>query len=236
MFMHFPDIIVLAGGFGTRLREAVSDLPKVMAPVNKKPFLEYLLNYIEGFGFQHVILSTGYMSESIEQYFKKEYRSISLTYSVENQPLGTGGAIRLALEKVKTPHFIVMNGDTFFKINLQKFFQKHIENLPTASIALRQVENASRYGQVEINNNGLITRFKEKSINEQPGLINGGIYISNTKLFRKQVLPEKFSFETDWLQKNYQTLPIMGQVFDDYFLDIGIPEDYYKAQTEFNDF
>lgn len=230
--MHYPDIIILAGGLGTRLREAVSDLPKVMAPISNKPFLEYLLNYIDSHGFQHVILSTGYMSQTIEQYFRQEYRSIRLSYSVETEPLGTGGAIKLAVSKVETPHFIVMNGDTFFKINLQKFFQKHIENLPDASIALRYVENASRYGQVEINNQSLITRFREKSTDQQPGLINGGVYIINTKMFRKLSLPDKFSFETDWLQKCYATNEIMGQVYSDYFLDIGIPEDYLKAQKE----
>ncbi len=236
MFMLYPDIIILAGGFGTRLKEEIIDIPKAMAPINGKPFLEYLLNYIQKSGFQKVIISTGYLSKSIENYFKDKYRSIEIEYSIEEEPLGTGGAVKLALKKVSTPYFIVMNGDTLFRINLQDFFQNHVENLANLTIALRNVDDASRFGQVELNDHGVISAFKEKSSDAQSGLINGGIYIIKTKYFRKQQVPGKFSFEKDWLQNLAGSGDIFGRVFDDYFIDIGIPEDYKRAQAEFNEF
>ncbi len=236
MFMEFPDIIILAGGLGTRLKDEIPDLPKPMAPVNGRPFLEYLLNYIDSFGFRKVILSTGYLGNVIMDHFRERYKGLQLEYSVEDKPLGTGGAIKLAVEKVKTHYFIVMNGDTFFNINLQRFFQINIENLAKMSIALREVDNASRYGQIDMNNQGIITGFHEKSDNDKPGLINGGTYILNTKYFRKFDLPAVFSFEKDWLQKYAFTEEFRGQIFNDYFLDIGIPEDYKKAQDELKAF
>lgn len=236
MFMQLPDIIILAGGLGTRLRSEVSDLPKTMASVNGKPFLEYLLLYINNMGFQKVILSTGYMSEVIENHFGNNFKSVNIDYSVEKEPLGTGGAISLALDHVETPYFIVMNGDTFFPINLQRFFQTHVEYLADTTIALREVPDASRYGQVEINDQQIITAFQEKSNNKNVGLINGGTYIIRTKYFKKFELPQKYSFEKDWLQKYVSSENIRGQVFNDYFLDIGIPEDYRRAQSELKPF
>lgn len=236
MFMQFPDIIILAGGLGTRLKEQVNDRPKAMASVNGKPFIEYLLNYISKAGFQKVILSTGYLSKSIEDYFKDKYKTIDIEYAIEKEPLGTGGAIRLAAKKVTTPYFIVMNGDTMFRIDLQRFFEVHVEKLAQMTIALRNVDDASRYGQVEMNDSGIITSFREKSSQSIPGLINGGIYIIKTKYFKSFNHPEKFSFEKDWMQKNVQSGDFLGQVFDEYFIDIGIPEDYKRAQSEFNEF
>ncbi len=232
MFMDFPDIIILAGGLGTRLKDEIPDLPKPMAPVNGKPFLEFLLNYIASYNFKRVILSIGYKGNKIEEYFGNEYRGLEIQYSFEDKPLGTGGAIKLALEKVNTHYFIVMNGDTFFYIDLQKFFQVSVENLAKMSIALREVDNASRYGQIKMNTSGIITSYNEKSTEAQPGLINGGTYIINTKYFKAFNLPEIFSFEKDWLQKNVETEAIRGQIFNDYFLDIGIPDDYKRAQNE----
>jgi D-glycero-alpha-D-manno-heptose 1-phosphate guanylyltransferase len=236
MFMLYPDIIILAGGLGTRLKDEINDIPKAMAPINGKPFLEYLLNYINQAGFQRVIISTGYLSKSIENYFKDKYRSIEIEYVVEKEPLGTGGAIKLALKKVNTPYFIVLNGDTLFRINLQDFFQTHVENLSNMTVALRKVEDASRFGQVELDEYGIIKAFKEKTVHPQPGLINGGIYMIKTKFLKKQELPEKFSFEKDWMEKYIVSEEFVGRVFDDYFIDIGIPEDYKRAQKEFNEF
>lgn len=236
MFMLLPDIIILAGGLGTRLREEVNNLPKAMAPINGKPFLEYILDYINQAGFQRVILSTGYMSNSIEEYFGNNYKSIKIEYSFETEPLGTGGAIALALKKVSTPFFIVMNGDTMFRINLQQFFQRQVELLADISIALRKVEDASRYGQVTLDHDNVVTQFKEKSSTPDAGFINGGIYIIKSKFLKKLSFPEKFSFEKDWLQVEVNKREILGQVFNDYFLDIGVPEDYKRAQNEFNAF
>lgn len=236
MFLSYPDIIILAGGFGTRLQSEVHDVPKPMAPVNGKPFLEYILNHIERQGFNRVILSTGYLGNIISEHFGKKFKTINLEYTHEKEPLGTGGAIKLASEKVHSPYFIIMNGDTFFPINLQLLFQTHVEHLANLTLALREAPDASRYGQVECITNGRITRFIEKSSEKKSGLINGGIYILNTKFFKRFEFPEKFSFERDFLEKQLDTYEFYGQVFNDYFLDIGIPEDYKRAQNELNAF
>ncbi|MGE5317340.1 MAG: nucleotidyltransferase family protein [Chloroflexota bacterium] len=234
MFITYPDIVILAGGLGTRLQNEVKNLPKAMAPINGKPFLEYLLNYIEKSGFKRIILSTGYLSSYIQEYFGSGYKNLLIEYIVEDEPLGTGGAIKLASTKVQSPHFIVMNGDTFFPINLQNFFQFHVETLADVSMALRKVDDASRYGEVECDSSGRVVRFNEKSKHVQPGLINGGTYIISTRYFKKLNLPAKFSFETNFLQTDLSIGYFLGQEFDDYFLDIGVPEDYKRAQIEFN--
>lgn len=236
MFIQLPDIIILAGGLGTRLKEEVENLPKVMAPVNGKPFLEYLLDYIAKSGFQRVILSTGYLSHFIQDYFRDKYKTIDIVYSIEEEPLGTGGALKKAFKQVHTPFFMVMNGDTMFRINLQKFFDRHIEFLANLSIALRPVDDASRYGKVVCREDSTIISFDEKSSDGQPGLINGGIYIIKSKYFNKLALPDKFSIEKDFLNHNVKDDEFIGQVFDDYFIDIGIPQDYKRAQIEFNAF
>jgi len=236
MFMEFPDIIILAGGLGTRLREAVHNIPKAMAPVNGRPFLEYQLDFISHFGFKRVILSTGYLSSSIENHFGNSYRNLELVYSFETEPLGTGGAVKRSFEKVKTSNALILNGDTLFRINLDQFFQKHIEDLSKVSIALRNVPDASRYGMVECNQQGSIIAFKEKSEESVPGYINGGIYLIRTKYFRSLALPDKFSLEKEMFAKMQDPEIFKAQIFNEYFLDIGIPEDYLRAQTEFHEF
>jgi len=236
MFIDFPDIIILAGGLGTRLRDSVKDLPKAMAPVIGKPFLEYQFDFINNFGYKRVILSTGYLGSTIENYFGNKYKKLDLVYSVEPESLGTGGAVKLAFNKVISPHALILNGDTLFGINLDQFFQKHIESLAQVSIALRKVEDASRYGLVECSPYGNITGFHEKTEDSFPGLINGGIYLVKSTYFRNLTLPDKFSLERDMFAKMIDPEKYKAQVFDDYFLDIGIPADFARAQNEFNAF
>lgn len=236
MFMDFPEIILLAGGLGTRLRDAVPDLPKAMAPVNNKPFLEYQLDFINKFGPRKVILSTGYLSKSIENYFGTRYKNLDLIYSFENEPLGTGGAIKLAFSSVSSPHALIMNADTMFRINLDKFFQSHIENLANVSIALRHVDDISRFGAVEINEESEIVAFREKSGIKTSGFINGGVYLIRTRFFKGLNLPVKFSVENEMFADFKVHTKYFGVAFNDYFLDIGIPEDYHRAQSEFNEF
>ena len=232
MFMELPDTIILAGGLGTRLRDAVRDIPKSMAPINGKPFLDYQLQFIKAAGFKRVIISTGYLGEQIREYFGNSYRELEIQYSHETEPLGTGGAIKKAFSLVQTPHALVLNGDTMFRIDPDLFFQRHIEKLADVSIALRMVDNASRYGQVKCNSDNQIIAFSEKSAKAEPGIINGGIYLISSRYFRACLLPDKFSFEKDFLEQQINASAIYGQVFNDYFLDIGIPEDYQRAQNE----
>jgi D-glycero-alpha-D-manno-heptose 1-phosphate guanylyltransferase len=225
------EAIILAGGFGTRLQKVVNDVPKPMAPVRERPFLEYILDFLGEFGITRVILSTGYKYEIILNHFGNKYKEIQIDYSVEKSPLGTGGAIKLASEKIYGENTLILNGDSIYKFDLAEFgtfFQTH----STYAIALRNVEDASRYGKVEVNSDNRIISFAEKSKKPEPGLINSGIYLFNMTKFRSIQFPVKFSIEQDFFQQYTQNLEIYGYKSKGYFIDIGIPEDYYRAQIE----
>ena len=241
--MALKEAIILAGGFGTRLKEVVSDVPKPMAPINDEPFLNYLLNYLTHFNIQRIVLSTGYLHEKIEEYYNnlmlpRNWNGAEIIFSHENEPLGTGGAIRLATEKCEQQEVLVINGDSFFNININHFYKQHIESNSQHSLALREVANAARYGTVIVDDvSRSITNFKEKNGEEKKGLINGGIYILNRNLYRSSTPQQKnFSIEKDFFEKQLFRQHISGFEFDGYFIDIGIPEDYDRAQHEFKRF
>ncbi|EII9765125.1 nucleotidyltransferase family protein [Campylobacter coli] len=216
--------IVLAGGLGTRLRSVVQDLPKPMAPINGKPFLAFVLEYLKKQGITEIILSVSYKYELIQEYFKDEFHGMKIHYNIEKELLGTGGAIKDALKLVKNEAYVV-NGDTFFDIDLKKL----VLNSSKICIALKQMQNFDRYGTVNVDEQGIVTSFEEKVFKKQ-GLINGGIYLLKKDIFDEFSLEKKFSFE-EFLQENYKSLKIQTQIFDDYFIDIGVPEDYYNFTT-----
>jgi len=220
------EAIILAGGFGTRLQQIVSDVPKPMADVNNKPFLEYILEFLIQQDFNKVILSVGYKKEIIKDYFKNSFKGLAIEYSEENEPLGTGGAIKEALKFITNENIYVLNGDTFFNIDLNKMKLMNSKLV----IALKKMNNVDRYGAVEINENHYITSFKEKQ-HFKKCLINGGVYLLKKDIFDAFNLDYKFSFE-DFLSENFKKLNAKGIVFDNYFIDIGIPEDYAKAKRD----
>lgn len=221
------EAIILAGGMGTRLREKISDLPKPMAPVNGKPFLFYVLNWLKDYNVEKVILSTGYRSESIIDYFGKSFKGIPLEYAVEQNPLGTGGAVRFAIQKSYGDNVLVLNGDTYFPVHLDRFFMFHSRMQNHFSMGLKPMKDFSRYGSVECAGDTLI-RFNEKKFCKE-GLINGGIYLINRAFFESLQLPEVFSLEADVLEKQAGSALLKCMIFDDPFIDIGIPEDYNRA-------
>jgi len=223
--------IILAGGLGTRLRSAVPDLPKCMAPVAGKPFLHHVIAYLQMQGGNSFILSLGYMHEVIEADINKNYPDLEVKYSVETTPLGTGGAIKLACKMATQENILVLNGDTMFKIDVYKLLHFHQAQKAVCTLALKPMMHFDRYGVVEINEENNIQSFKEKNFYEH-GLINGGVYMVNVPSFLALDLPEKFSFEKDFLEKYYSTQKMMGLVQDEYFIDIGIPEDFEKAGRE----
>jgi len=227
------EAIILAGGFGTRLSSLVKDVPKPMANVNGKPFLAYLLGYINKYNIKRVILSVGYKWEIIRKYFGFRYLGMDIVYAIEDKPLGTGGAIKNSLRYAYDTDVLVMNGDTFFKINLDHFFKLHKNNNSLFSIALKKVNNTSRYGTIVLNNN-IIVSFKEKA-EDGNSLINGGVYIINKEFYLSLADKEVFSLEKDFLETYYKSYNFYGFVFDDYFIDIGVPEDYLRAQDEFKE-
>lgn len=212
---------MLCGGLGTRLKSVIKDIPKPMAPIKDKPFLEFIFKYLKEQGIKEVILAVSYKYEVIKEYFKDEFLGIKITYSIEKEPLGTGGAIREALEFVKNEAY-VLNGDTFFNINLTKLKL----NGSQICLALKQMQDFDRYGTVELYSENYIKLFKEKEFTKQ-GLINGGIYLLSKDIFKGFSLQEKFSFE-EFLQQNHKNLKARAEIFDDYFIDIGVPEDYYR--------
>jgi len=221
------EAIILAGGLGTRLQSVVSDIPKPMAPIGDKPFLVYILEYLKRNGIKKVILSVGYKWEVIQKYFGSEYKGIKLVYSVEDEPLGTGGAIKQALSYVDSKEIYIINGDTFFNVDLSEF---SLENGSMLQLALKTMSDFDRYGYVESDASGYITAFREKGYRKK-GDINGGIYLANKNLFDNFKLNERFSFE-EFMQENFKTIKVTARVFNNYFIDIGIPEDYKKAQME----
>ncbi len=228
----FPDIIVLAGGFGTRLQTLVTDVPKPMAPVAGNPFLEWLIRYLSQFNPNKIILCTGYKHEVVESYFGSKFMNIPIVYSVETTPLGTGGAIKKALDLVETEQCLVLNGDSFFKINLLNFLNFHITNDALYSMALKPVANPLRYGTVEMDGNRVVM-FNEKKKDIKLGLINTGVYLMKKSIYGNFPQNETFSIETDFMETCANNFEIYGFICDDYFIDIGIPEDYLKANHEF---
>lgn len=229
--MHIKEAIILAGGLGTRLRSAVPDLPKCMAPVKGKPFIGYVIDYYRQQGIEKFIFSLGYMHEVIEDYLNKTYPSLSKKYVIESEPLGTGGAIKLACEAASEENVLVLNGDTIFNIELNSLADFHFQHYAHCTLSLKPMTNFDRYGVVETNSNNSIKSFKEKQFYEN-GLINGGVYALHVPSFLAEGLPAKFSFEKDYLEVKYVQGNMYGVMQEGYFIDIGIPEDYERAQRE----
>lgn len=225
------EAIILAGGLGTRLKSAVPDLPKSMAPVDARPFLFYLINYLRGQGIEKFIFSLGFKHELIEAYLNANFSTLDFECVIEKEPLGTGGAILASCYKVSERTVLVTNGDTIFKIDLQKAISAHNKHQSDCTLLLKPMENFDRYGIVELNEDDSIKNFKEKQF-YKTGLINGGVYLLNTEQFLAEEMPARFSFEKDYLGKFFDTRRIYGSVQDEYFIDIGIPEDYVRAQHE----
>lgn len=222
------ECIILAGGFGTRLRQVVPDLPKPMAPVAGRPFLEIVLERLAVKGFSHVILSLGYMAEKIQAYFGEEFNGMSLEYVVEESPLGTGGAIRFAMKQTRDDHTFVFNGDTYLDLEVEQIealWQAHRSPI----IVGREVQDTGRYGCL-LALNGQITGFAEKGC-AGPGLINAGCYVLNRgqlDCFEPMV---PFSLETGYLVDAVAVQRFDLFVTEGQFIDIGIPEDFFRAQT-----
>jgi D-glycero-alpha-D-manno-heptose 1-phosphate guanylyltransferase len=223
------EAIILAGGLGTRLRDTVPDLPKCMAPVAGRPFLFHVINQLRSQGISKFIFSLGYKHELIEAYLQDQFSTLAYDTVIEDEPLGTGGAIRLACTKTTTENVLITNGDTIFRVDITKMTAIHHEHAADATLALKPMQNFDRYGVVEMDENQQVIHFREKQFCKQ-GNINGGIYLLNTMSFLENNWPDKFSFEKEFLETGLYRL--FGSVQDAFFIDIGIPEDYERAQRE----
>ncbi|RLD88514.1 MAG: D-glycero-D-manno-heptose 1-phosphate guanosyltransferase [Bacteroidetes bacterium] len=227
------EAILLAGGFGTRLQSVVKDIPKPMANINGKPFLQYLIEFYAKQGINHIVLSVGHLHHVIQNYFGNHYAGVSISYAVEDHPLGTGGAIRKSLELTKTNDVFVANGDTLFAVDLALIAQFHDNNNADITLVTRRVDEVSRYGSISMDNNYRIVGFKEKNSTSGKGYINGGVYLIGKKFFNSFSFPEKFSIEKDFFEKHFNDGVFLGKPCSNYFIDIGIPEDYARAKQEF---
>jgi D-glycero-alpha-D-manno-heptose 1-phosphate guanylyltransferase len=225
------EAIILAGGLGTRLRSAVPDLPKCMAPVNGRPFIAYVIDYFRQAGIEKFIFALGYKSKDFDNFLRSALPAGSFQLSIEQEPLGTGGAIWLACTRTAEQQVLVLNGDTFFRIKPDELAAAHLEHHAHCTLCLKPMYEFDRYGVVELDADQRISSFREKQFYHS-GLINGGVYALGTGKFLEEALPEKFSFEKDYLEKMYTSRRLFGLVQDNYFIDIGIPEDYERAQRE----
>jgi len=228
------DAIILAGGLGTRLQNLVKDIPKPMADINGQPFLKYLLDYLSGYQIDRVILSVGFKYEVIEHYFGNKYKNIELVYAIEEEPLGTGGGILNACKYLNSNLFYLINGDTFFDVNLHEMKVFHELSKADFTLAIKPMQQFDRYGTVEISNLRIL-HFNEKKYMKQ-GFINGGVYLIDKDILCSLKFPGKFSFEKDFLELFLLEYYFGAFVCNNYFIDIGIPEDYLLAQQELDKF
>jgi len=220
--------IILAGGMGTRLQSVVNDRPKVMAEIEGKPFLSCLLDILLRQGIKNVVLAVGYKREFIVNYYNYKYKDIELKYSIEDAPLGTGGAIRQALDYAEDENVFIVNGDTYFDVDYKGMSDFHDKNNAQITIALKELLDFDRYGSIQIANNRIVDFIEKKKITQ--GLINGGVYLIRKNIFNGFSLTETFSFEIDFLQKYFTKMVCYGYISTGEFIDIGIPEDYSLAK------
>lgn len=221
MDAEVTEAVVLAGGLGTRLRSVIGALPKPLAPIGHRPFLHYLLSYLYQNGIRTVVLSVGYQWELIQAAFGTEYIGIELKYAVEQEQLGTGGGMRLALGHIKGERCFVINGDTYFDIDLQSLARQH---KGVCTLATKRMTATERYGTIDCNAEGVVTQLHEKRASKG-GIVNAGSYCVEREIVN--YFPERttFSFETDFLEKQVKNGNIRSVTFDNYFMDIGIPKD-----------
>ena len=236
------EAIILAGGLGTRLRSVVPDLPKPMASVNGRPFLEYLLDFWIHGGAERFILSVGYKHKILQSHFGTAYKNVPIGYSVEENPLGTGGGLLSALGKLRTRNpFLLINGDTFFDVNVSSILAFHQKRNAGLTMVLRTMADAGRFGTVQLGNHGQLERFCPPGEGNPPYLINGGIYLINPEFLDAERLRwngnTPLSLEGDlfpkWVRSRY---PIYGFQETGEFIDIGIPEEYQRCQALFETF
>lgn len=223
------EAIVLAGGFGTRLRQVVPDLPKPMAPVAGRPFLEILLSDLARKGVRRVVLSLGFMAEKIQSHFGGHFAGMDIVHVVEAVPLGTGGGVRLAMEQCEEDHVFVFNGDTFLDLEVEAV-EQHWRNHCNPIIVGREVPDTARYGRL-LTEMTRVIGFTEKGVSG-PGLINAGCYVFNKGQLDEFPLNMAFSLETGYLAGVVQNKLIDVFVTAGRFIDIGVPEDYVRAQIE----
>jgi D-glycero-alpha-D-manno-heptose 1-phosphate guanylyltransferase len=232
---NYDEVIILAGGLGTRLQPVTGQLPKSLAVINNRPFIDYLIQHLESLQCRHFVFALGYGSEMMQthlQSLSQTKTNLSFSFVVEEIPLGTGGAILHALRQCRNEHVLVTNGDTLFQSDPHTALDFHLQHGACTTLMLRHLDDASRYGTVTVNEDGFVIAFQEKQ-NGASGWINTGMYWVNKKTLLAMSLPQTFSWEKDFLEMQAGKEKIFAAKQHGYFIDIGIPEDYNKAQHDF---
>ncbi len=223
------EAVILAGGRGTRLRSVVKNMPKPMALVGKYPFLHYVIEYLSKQGIRKIFLSVYYLKNQIIDYFADNYLGCEIAYIEEHEPLGTGGAVVNSLASINGNEFWLLNGDTYFPVNLVQQEAFHFANKAQITLALKYINDASRYGLVELNAQNVLVSFLEKGSGNS-GYINGGVYLLTKNSFAGLLMGKNYSLEL-LLSQYIKQYKVMGFIASQPFIDIGIPEDYYKAAS-----
>lgn len=224
------EAMILAGGLGTRLAVRLNGIPKAMASVGGRPFLEILLDRLRRAGCTRVLLAVGYLHAAIKDHFGASYRGMILDYVIEKIPMGTGGAIRAALHCASEQTVLVLNGDTFLDLDYEALLNFHTMEAASLTLAITPQADVSRYGGVILSGNRIVG-FEEKG-RSGPGWINAGVYALQTNMQWPANLAEKFSFEIDFLAPNLALLNPAAFPVESFFLDVGVPEDLDRAQIE----
>lgn len=223
---------ILAGGLGTRLRSLVPDKPKVLAQISGRPFIEYLLDQLAAAGVKSVVLCVGYKGEMVQAHLGDHYKGMQLHYSLETSPLGTGGALRLALPLLHSDSLLVMNGDSYCDAKLGSFADWHATKKSPATLLLTKTDDTRRYGRVDDNDQGRIIRFQEKADTSGPGWVNAGIYLLQRQVLESIPADRVVSLEREtfpaWIQHGLSGYRSEGRLWD-----IGVPDAYHQANAEF---
>lgn len=226
--------IILAGGFGTRLKSTIGDdVPKPMAVVGGEPFLAHYLRFLKSEGVTEAVLSVHHLRAVIQEYFSDRFEGVAIRYAVEETPLGTGGAVKFALQALKpSAPVLVANGDSFVEIDAKAMLRDHAAAGAKLTIGLRDMPDCSRYGEVEFDANKRITAFTYPG-RSQAGWISTGTYVVSPDVFDGASLPDAFSFEADFQKPYCASIPMHAHALGGYFIDIGVPSDYARANAEY---
>lgn len=225
------DVVLLAGGLGTRLASVSCGLPKPLVEVAGKPFIEHVLDRVVDAGCSRVVMAVSYKWEMLRDHLGDSYRCSQLVWSVENVQAGTGGAVRLAFETCDLERAFVLNADTLFRVDLSELEKRHVDAKAQVTMALHMVDDVSRFGAVVLDTENRVVAFSEKN-RQGSGLVNGGIYVIERSIFSLRSLPGVFSLESDLLLPELTSIRPLGVPSGNYFIDIGIPEDLERARHE----
>jgi NDP-sugar pyrophosphorylase family protein len=223
---------ILAGGLGTRLSSVVRDWPKVLAPVHGRPFLAYLLDQLACVSLPEVVLLTGYLAGQVRATFGDSYAGLRLVYSPEPSPLGTAGALRLALHHFSSPTVLLLNGDSYCEVDLTAFLEFHRGRAAEVSLVVSRVADASRFGKVRIGPDGQVLGFEEKR-GEGGGWINAGVYLLERRRIAEIPPGRPVALERDMFPAWVGRAGFLAFCGPTRFLDIGTPESYQKAESFF---